>query len=293
MCIRDRVWAILAPLVKVLLYVLSFLAVGTGLFILHFRSFLSQPTLAYCCKLVRKSSLIGSIIAPLLLLMTAGNIGGDLQSAFDPLMINIALSSKAGQSVLVLFFGFLFVLLWISLFQNQRPIPGILGFALILSSFSLYGHSTINGFSSQLLIVLHLGAISFWVGSFLPLRYSTQGKIEEENLFQIAHQFGVYAVYYIGVLLITGLMLGTILVGGIEQLVTSDYGKAFLFKLFFATTLLGIGALNKFRLVPQLKNNNLSHAIKLRKSINVEISILFIILVISSLLTTSIELPLK
>ena len=288
-----EIWAILAPLVKVLLYVLSFLAVGTGLFIFHFRSFLSQPTLAYCCKLVRKSSLIGAIIAPLLLSMTAGNIGGDLQSAFDPLMINIALSSKAGQSVLVLFFGFLFVLLWISLFQNQRPIPGILGFALILSSFSLYGHSTINGFSSQLLIVLHLGAISFWVGSFLPLRYSTQGKIEEENLFQIAHQFGVYAVYYIGVLLITGLMLGTILVGGIEQLVTSDYGKAFLFKLFFATTLLGIGALNKFRLVPQLKNNNLSHAIKLRKSINVEISILFIILVISSLLTTSIELPLK
>ena len=288
-----EIWAILAPLVKVLLYILSFLAVGTGLFILHFRSFLSQPTLAYCCKLVSKSSLIGSIIAPLLLLMTAGNIGGDLQSAFDPLMINIAFLSKAGQSVLVLFFGFLFVLLWISLFQNQRPISGILGFALILSSFSLYGHSTINGFSSQLLIVLHLGAISFWVGSFLPLRYSTQGKIEEENLFQIAHQFGVYAVYYIGVLLITGLMLGTILVGGIEQLVTSDYGKAFLFKLFFATTLLGIGALNKFRLVPQLKNNNLSHAIKLRKSINVEISILFIILVISSLLTTSIELPLN
>ena len=288
-----EIWAILAPLVKVLLYILSFLAVGTGLFILHFRSFLSQPTLAYCCKLVSKSSLIGSIIAPLLLLMTAGNIGGDLQSAFDPLMINIALSSKAGQSVLVLFFGFLFVLLWISLFQNQRPISGILGFALILSSFSLYGHSTINGFSSQLLIVLHLGAISFWVGSFLPLRYSAQGKIEEENLFQIAHQFGVYAVYYIGVLLITGLMLGTILVGGIEQLVTSDYGKAFLFKLCFVIILLGIGALNKFRLVPQLKINNLSHAIKLRKSISVEISILFIILVISSLLTTSIELPLK
>ena len=288
-----EIWAIITPLIKVLLYILSFLAVGTGLFILHFRSLLSQPTFAYCCNLVSKASLIGSIIAPLLLLMTAGNIGGDLQSAFDPLMISIALSSKVGQSILVLFFGFLLVLLWISTFQNQRRILGILGFALILSSFSLYGHSTINGLSSQLLIVLHLGAISFWVGSFLPLRYSTQGKIKEENLFQIAHQFGVYAVYYIGVLLITGLMLGTILVGDIEQLVTSDYGKAFLFKLFFATTLLGIGAVNKFRLVPRLKNNNFSYASKLRKSINLEISILFIILVISSLLTTSIELPLK
>ena len=288
-----EIWSILAPLAKVLLYVLSFLAVGTGLFILHFRSLLSQPTLAYCRNLVSKSSFTGFFVAPLKLLITAGNIGGDLQSAFDPLMINLALSSKAGQSILVLFFGFLLVLLWISPFQNQRPIPGILGFALILSSFSLYGHSTINGLSSQLLIVLHLGAISFWVGSFLPLRYSTQGKIEEENLFQVAHQFGVYAVYYIGVLLITGLMLGTILVGGIEQLVNSDYGRAFLLKIAFVTTLLGIGAINKFRLVPQLKNNDFSYVIKLRKSINKEISILFIILVISGLLTTSIELPLK
>ena len=118
-----EIWAILAPLVKVLLYVLSFLAVGTGLFIFHFRSFLSQPTLAYCCKLVRKSSLIGSIIAPLLLLMTAGNIGGDLQSAFDPLMINIALSSKAGQSVLVLFF-WLFISITMDIsFSKSKTYP--------------------------------------------------------------------------------------------------------------------------------------------------------------------------
>ena len=288
-----EIWAILAPLVKVLLYILSFLAVGTGMFIFHFSSLLSKPTHAYCRQLVRRSSLTGSIIAPVLLLMTAGNIGGDLQSAVDPFMVNIALSSKSGQAVLVLFSGFLIVFLWISFFQKQSFPLGVVGFILILLSFSVYGHSTINGLSSQLLIVLHLGAISFWVGSFLPLRYSTLGKVKEENLFQIAHRFGVYAVYYIGVLLISGLTLGTILVGGIDQLLNSDYGKAFLLKLAFVTTLLGIGAINKFRLVPKLKNDSFSNAIKLRKSINVEIGILFIILIISSLLTTSIELPLK
>tara|TARA_A100000164_G_scaffold184618_1_gene163955 strand:- start:119 stop:796 length:678 start_codon:yes stop_codon:yes gene_type:complete len=225
--------------------------------------------------------------------MTAGNIGGDLQSAVDPMMINIALSSKAGQSVLVLFSGFLIVFFWIYFFHKQIFTLGAIGIALILLSFSIYGHSTINGFSSQSLIVLHLGAISFWVGSFLPLRYSTRRKLEEENLYQVAHRFGVFAVYYIGVLLISGLILGTILVGGIEQLLSSDYGRAFLVKLAFVTILLGIGAINKFRLVPQLKNKNVSYVIKLRRSINMEISILFIILVISSLLTTSIELPLK
>ena len=288
-----EIWAILQPTVKFLLYVLSFLAVGTGLFIFHFRALLSPSTYAYCCTLVRKSSLYGSIIAPLLILMTAGNIGGDLRSWFDPLMINIALTSKAGQSILVLFSGFLIVFFWISFFQKQKLILGVFGCALILLSFSLYGHSTIKGFSSQLLIILHLGTISYWVGSFLPLRFSTYGKFEEENLFQIAHKFGVYATYYIAVLLISGLVLGTILVGGFQQLLTSDYGKAFLFKLVFVSILLGIGAVNKFRLVPQLKNKNPDHVIKLRKSINIEICILFLILVISSLLTTSIELPFK
>ncbi len=288
-----EIWAILQPIVKLLLYVLSFLALGTSLFIFHFRTLLSRSTYVYCCMLVRRSSLYGSIIAPLLLLMIAGNIGGDLRSVIDPLMINIALTSKAGQSVLVLFSGFLIAFLWIFFFQKERFTLGAVGCALILLSFSLYGHSTINGLSSQLLIILHLGSISFWIGSFLPLRYSTYGKFEEENLFQIAHQFGVYAVYYIAVLLISGLTLGTILVGGIEQLLTSDYGKAFLFKLAFVVILLGIGAVNKFRLVPQLKSKNSYHVIKLRKSISLEICILFIILVISSLLTTSIELPLK
>ncbi len=288
-----EIWAILQPTVKFLLYVLSFLTVGTGLFILHFRTLLSPSTYAYCCTLVRKSSLYGSIIAPLLLLMTAGNIGGDLRSWFDPLMINIALTSKAGQSILVLFSGFLIVFFWISFFQKQKLIFGAFGYALILLSFSLYGHSTIKGLSSQLLIIIHLGTISYWVGSFLPLRFSTYGKFEEENLFQIAHKFGVYATYYVVILLISGLILGTILVGGLQQLLTSDYGKAFLFKLVFVSILLGIGAVNKFRLVPQLENNNSDHVIKLRKSINIEICILLLILVISSLLTTSIELPFK
>mgnify|MGYP005674161215 FL=1 len=154
-----EIWSILAPLAKVLLYVLSFLAVGTGLFILHFRSLLSQPTLAYCRNLVSKSSFTGSIVAPLQILITAGNIGGDLRSVFDPLMINIALTSKAGQADLVLFSGFLIVFLWISFFQKQNFPLGVVGFILILLSFSVYGHSTINGLSSQLLIVLHLSLI--------------------------------------------------------------------------------------------------------------------------------------
>jgi putative copper export protein len=231
------------------------------------------------------------MVAPFLFFLVAGNIGGDLSSAIDPLMISIAFSSKAGQAVLVLFLGFLLVSLWSYLLPKQIWTIVIAGFSCILISFSVYGHSTINGYTSQLLIVLHLLAISYWVGSFFPLRYSTYRDIEDEKLFQIAHKFGIYAVYYILVLLVAGVSLGTILVGSLNGLLYSTYGQVFLLKLSLVSILLGIGAMNKFKLVPNLQSNGNANAVKLRKSIGREIIILAFILVISSIVSTSIEPP--
>ncbi len=286
-----ELWTVLVPIGKFVAYVLSLLMVGTGLFILHFQSMLSLSTFTYCQKLIFQSSLAGLMVAPFLFFLVAGNIGGDLSSAIDPLMISIAFSSKAGQAVLILFLGFLLVSFWSYFLPKQIWTVVIAGFSLILISFSIYGHSTINGYSSQILIVLHLLAISYWVGSFLPLRYSTYRDIEDEKLFQIAHKFGIYAVYYIVVLVIAGVSLGTILVGSLNGLLYSTYGQVFLLKLSLVSILLGIGAMNKFKLVPKLQSNGKANAVKLRKSIGREIIILAFILAISSIVSTSIEPP--
>ena len=288
-----ELWTVLVPLGKVVAYILSLLMVGTGLFILHFQSMLSPSTFTYCQKLIFQSSLAGLIVAPLLFLLVAGNIGGDIASSIDPLMISIAFSSKAGQAVLVLFLGFLLVCFWSYILPKQIWTVALAGFSLILISFSVYGHSTINGYSTQLLIVLHLLAISYWVGSFLPLRYSTYRDIEDEKLFQIAHKFGIYAVYYIVVLVIAGVSLGTVLVGDLNGLLYTNYGQVFLIKLSLVTILLGIGAMNKFFLVPNLQSDAKAYAVKLRKSIGREIIILAFILVISSIISTTIEPPYK
>ena len=54
-----------------------------------------------------------------------------------------------------------------------------------------------------------------------------------------------------------------------------------------------IGAMNKFVLVPNLQSDAKANAIKLRKSIGREIIILAFILVISSIISTTIEPPYK
>jgi putative copper resistance protein D len=88
-----------------------------------------------------------------------------------------------------------------------------------------------------------------------------------------------------------GVSLGTILVGSLNGLLYSTYGQVFLLKLSLVSILLGIGAMNKFKLVPNLQSNRKANAVKLRKSIGREIIILAFILVISSIVSTSVEPP--
>ena len=83
------------------------------------------------------------------------------------------------------------------------------------------------------------------------------------------------------------------MVGNLSGLLYTTYGQVFLFKLLLVTILLGIGAMNKFVLVPNLQSDAKANAVKLRKSIGREIIILAFILVISSIISTTIEPPYK
>jgi len=137
---------------------------------------------------------------------------------------------------------------------------------------------------------LHLVAIAFWLGSFLPLRRmcSSPGS---ENLYKIAERFGTHAIFYICLLLISGLIFAYILIGDLSLLLSTVYGNVFLMKITLVSALLGVGAVNKFRLVPSMKLEPSIGAQRLRKSIQIEMVIALLILSLSGFLTTSTTLP--
>tara|TARA_B100000575_G_C22861253_1_gene503206 strand:- start:218 stop:592 length:375 start_codon:yes stop_codon:yes gene_type:complete len=111
------------------------------------------------------------------------------------------------------------------------------------------------------------------------------------NLYFIADNFGRYAVIYIGMLILTGLIFSYILLGGILPLITSTYGNILLIKLFLVSMILLIGAINKFRIAPEIKNNLIIGQIKLKNSINIEIILSVLVLFMTSILTTSLPTP--
>ena len=284
------VWTILNPILRTFIYFSVLTTIGTILFSLHFSNFFDNIVKVYCQNLIKKFSIFGFFIGLLVFLSVAGNLGGDFQSVIDISLIMLSFETLSGKSAILLTTGFILIIFSI---LNDKFFPVLfktLGILSILFSFVIIGHSTIKGISTQTLLILHIICISFWLGSFLPLRYMCINK-NFRNLIVISEKFGFYAIFYVAILVIVGLVFSYILVGNMDGLFSTIYGNILLLKFILVSILLSIGALNKLRLVPYLKIDYQVGKYKLKKSIEIEGIISLIILILTSILTTSLPTP--
>lgn len=143
---------------------------------------------------------------------------------------------------------------------------------------------------TQFLLLVHLIGIAYWLGSLLPFRQLCTSS-DTENLHFIARRFGVFALAYIGALVCAGGLFAYELLGGVSALINTAYGNVLLAKLAVVTLLLLLGALNRFRLVPSLIRDTHIGAKRLRAVVQFEIILAFIILILTSFITTSLTLP--
>ena len=283
-------WIILTPVLKTLFYVTSLLALGTVIFVRHFQQLQTAENTLFCTDLTIRASRYGMVISAGLLFSVAGNLGGEVWSIFDPTIFSIAIYSKSGNAASLAFFGFALIVIAKRYEFNLVPLFLWVGVLLLLISFVWTGHSQKSGPIAQVALSLHLVAIAFWLGSFFPLRRMCYS-FESENLYKIADRFGTLAIFYVCLLFVSGLVFAYILIGDLSLLLSTVYGNVFLMKITFVSLLLGLGALNKFRLVPLVKLEPAIGVQKLQKSIQIEMLIALFILSFSGFLTTSTTLP--
>ena len=283
-------WIILTPVLKTLFYVTSLLALGTVIFVRHFQHFQTVENTSFCRDLTIRVCKYGMVISAGLLFSLAGNLGGEVWSILDPTIFSIAIYSKGGNAAGLAFIGFALIKIAKRFEFSAVPLLLWVGVLLLLISFVWTGHSQKSGPIAQVALSLHLVAIAFWLGSFLPLRQMCSSP-EAENLYKIANHFGTHAVFYVCLLFISGLMFAYILIGDLSLLLSTVYGNVFLMKITLVSALLGLGALNKFRLVPSIKLEPSIGAKRLQKSIQIEMFIALLILSFSGFLTTSTTLP--
>ena len=284
------IWTIVNPIIRTFIYLNALYSIGLILFKFHFQKYFNHEINSFCNKIIKNSAFLGLSISILAFISIAGNLGGDLKSIFELELIELSFETIQGKSNLYLIVGFSFLCLSHYFPPLVFRAFNILGAILIIISFIVVGHSLSQGIFSQFLVLIHIICISFWLGSFLPLRYMCTIK-NFTNLYFIADNFGRYAVVYIGILILTGLIFSYILLGGILPLITSTYGNVLLIKLFIVSMILIIGAINKFRIVPEIKKDLSTGQIKLKNSINIEIISSVLVLFTTSILTTSLPTP--
>ena len=284
------VWIVINPILKVLLYAASFLSVGIFLFRLHFAKHLTVAQNEYCNALAFKAASVGVVISLLMVLSVAGNLGGDIGSVVEPLMLQLALESKSGTGYLTAFLGFTGMLIANRLRGYSNSVGSLVSSATILLSFTMSGHSQLGGFLSQSLLMMHLFGIAFWLGALFPFRWMCL-QPDPHNLNIIAHRFGVFALGYVSLLLSAGLGYAYLLLGDVSLLFATQYGNVLLVKVMLVVSLLSLAALNKFKLVPSLESKQTTAVMRFHRAVQFEIAIAVIILTTSSLLTTSMTLP--
>ena len=284
------IWIIVNPILRVFLYAASFLSVGTFLFSLHFSKHLTVAQKSYCDHLAFKTAVVGSVISLLMFFSVAGNLGGDIASVIEPLMVKLALESKSGVGFLTAFISFMVMLMAHRLRGHANRFGLLVSSAALLLSFTMSGHSQLGGFLSQLLLMVHLFGIAFWLGALFPFRWMCL-QPDTHNLSIVAHRFGVLAMGYVSLLLIAGVGYASLLLGNVSLMLTTQYGNVLLLKIVLVAALLSLAALNKFKLVPSLEPRWTPNVRQFQRSIQFEIAIALIILIASSLLTTSMTLP--
>lgn len=292
-------WTLAIILIKAGLYAASFITAGTVLFLITIRP--SGPTLHAPTRLFAGfSALIALVFLALYVAVQAGFLADDgLAGMVDGDMINIIWNDPTGLSNKVLLLGLLAISFICFIPIPIIPVPIIpifgwvagIGALFTVISFTLIGHTTNASIPvSAGLIALHLFAVSFWLGALWPLyRLARQNKVGE--LIDAAETFGKQAMIIVPALLLAGLVLSIFLLGSITALFTTAYGLFLLSKIVLVVMLLGLAALNKYRFIPALKDNEPEALNHFARSVRLEVLLFSGILLITATLTSALELP--
>lgn len=276
--------------VRVGVYAGLLLAIGSLVFAMVFPA---APASAQ-----QRATRVGLVAAcmglPLLLLewpLRAGFLGGGrLDAALDPSLLVIAAEGSQGIRFLLGALGLVAIGVGLML-QRRRPrVGGVIGSAgalAVAGGLAQAGHT--GSYAAWLLgplLTVHVLAAAFWVGALLPL-HRLAAVAQDPAAAAVLERFGRVAAGVVAALVVAGLIMGWWLTGSVMALVTSAYGQVLLVKLAVVAALLGLAALNKWRLVPAFAAGDPRAGPALRRSIRFESTLAVAVVAVTALLTSA------
>ena len=273
-------WAASAAVVlpRAAYYAGSLGAAGLAFFALLFGARLETAEAVRLRRWAAGASLLGLAAAVGSLAAQVGALTGG-ETIADAEVWGVVLRSRAGASYALGAAGLLLVATCAAAPAARARPAAASGGVLVCVSYALLGHTAAGGGSRPLLaglLLLHLLAVAFWIGSLPPLAWvARRGGPAAARLVQDWARLALFAV---PALAAAGLLLAVLIGGGARGLLGSRYGLALAAKASEFAALLGLAAWHRLRLTPALAAGASGAGRRLSRSVAAEAAVAGLVL---------------
>jgi putative copper export protein len=229
-------------------------------------------------RLGRLGALLILLTCPFLVLVLILRLGGELDDA----TLSAVFLSSSGAALCLQMTG---ALLLLTTSTDDSMIVRLSYAMLPMLSFAFSGHAAAIGPVEGSVAVAHVSLAAWWSGSLYFLRRACQ-QSQVDRLVTVVARFSSMALSLTGVLVIAGLALVMILVDFSKNPWLLPYGWILGSKLCVVAMLLALAGYNRRRLTPRLLARDSTAMRTLRKTINIELTLIALILTITAILTT-------
>ena len=210
-------------------------------------------------------------------------VAGGAGALFSGATWSASFKSTLGVSALL---GIVGALLAVRAFGTRQDWLLWSALGLLIASFLVTGHAATAApvWLAATNVALHLAGAGFWIAALRPLLASTNRNLQIDT-GRAMDQFSSRALWLVGLLLLSGVVVSWIQVRSIANLTGTDYGKRLLVKLGLVAVVLAMAAYNKFRLTPALHADRAGTSAVMARSIRIESLLMLLIVAAAASLT--------
>lgn len=274
---------ILSAAVRALSFIALFQAAGAALFAFLFGDALrSSPAIA---RLGRWSAGAGIVLVVLHHLLDAGRMAGELAGVFEASLQYLSLTSSSAVANSLRVLGLAMLGLAMTRGTERARLLGVTGAVIACAAFLMTGHSSANDQRWLLapLLLLHLLAVAFWFGALWPLLLVSRHE-PAQLAAQVIERFSLIAAWWVPPIALAGVAMACVLLPDARAL-REPYGLLLVAKLLLFAVLMGLAALNKWRLGTRIAGGELKAAQAFRRSVLVEFVLICVVLVTTAVMT--------
>ena len=234
-----------------------------------------------------------SILAavPLLLghhVIEAARMADEWPGILDANLQRMVMTSSSGMALALRVIGC--GVLWLGLRRNTSHGRVVTmtatGTLLVAASFTAIGHTAVHHLRILLapLLVAHVVIVAFWLGALLPL-YLACARETPQRAGRLVEAFSAAATWLVPCIAIVGAVMAFALVPGLATF-REPYGELLLGKVAGFSLLMGIAALNRWKLGPAIATGDRGGVRLFRRTLAMEYAAIIAIVTVTTVMTT-------